>query len=259
MTEFAYLTSAQVKQLPSETLIIQPIGAIEQHGPHLPLITDALIAETIATEAVSRSDAAAQILPTLSYGTSNEHLGFAGTISLSTRTLMDVCRDLGSSVQRSGLQTLVFVNGHGGQPQLLELTARDIRVETGLRVFVVTPMRFGLPEGVAITDEAFGLHGGDLETSVMLALCPQAVDLSLARPDGQGASASFDGMKHLSLEGALPTAWLTRDLSRSGVLGDPTAADAVRGQLILDHWVSCLADTLDEISQFEFHLGGPDE
>jgi creatinine amidohydrolase len=253
---FAYLSSAQVKQLPPETLIIQPIGAVEQHGPHLPLITDALIAETVATRAVERSSASAQVLPTLAYGTSNEHLGFSGTISMSARTLIDVALDVGRSVHRSGLQTLVFVNGHGGQPQLLELTARDIRAETGLRVFVITVGRLGLPAGVTAVDASFGYHGGDVETSVMLALCPEAVDMSLAAPDGLAARDAFSGMDFLTLEGAVPTAWLTRDLSDSGVLGDPRSADAERGAQIVEHWVTSLAGAFDEIARFEFRPVG---
>jgi creatinine amidohydrolase len=253
--KFAYLSSEQVKQLPPETLIIQPIGAIEQHGPHLPLVTDALIAETVAARAMELSQTPAWLLPTLAYGTSNEHLGFSGTVSLSTKTLMNVCLDVGRSLHRSGLQTLVFVNGHGGQPQLLELTARDIRAETGIKVFVITVGRLGLPAGVTISDESFGYHGGDLETSVMLALCPEAVDMSLAQPDGLAARDAFAGMDFLTLEGAVPTAWLTRDLSDSGVLGDPRSADAGRGAQIVDHWASSLAGAFDEIARFEFRPG----
>jgi creatinine amidohydrolase len=252
VNRFAYLSSTQVQELAPETLIIQPIGAIEQHGPHLPLVTDALIAETVATRAMERSGAPAWLLPTLSYGTSGEHLGFTGTISLSTKTLMNVCLDVGRSVQRSGLQTLVFVNGHGGQPQLLELTARDIRAETGLRVFVITVGRLGLPPDVSIADEAFGYHGGDVETSVMLSLCPEAVDMTLVQPDWLAARDAFAGMDFLTLEGAVPTAWLTRDLSDSGVLGDPRSADADRGAQIIEHWVASLAGAFDEIARFDF-------
>ena len=139
---------------------IQPIGAVEQHGPHLPLVTDALIAEAVAAAAAGRCDGPGHwLLPTLSYGRSTEHLGRAGTIALSAPTLLAVCLDLGRSLAASGVRKLVFVNGHGGQPSLLDVVARDIRDQFGLGVFSVMLSRFGFPEGLTDPDP-FGIHGG---------------------------------------------------------------------------------------------------
>jgi creatinine amidohydrolase/Fe(II)-dependent formamide hydrolase-like protein len=232
---------------------IQPIGAVEQHGPHLPLITDAMLAESVARAAVGRltPGVGAWVLPTLCYGKSTEHLGRPGTVSLSTSTLLAVCMDIGESIARSGVRKLVFVNGHGGQPSLLDVVARDIRHAFGLNVHPVTLGRLQLPGDLRNLDPG-DLHGGFLETSVMLALAPHLVHMDRARADGTAAAGIFRTLRHLSLEGPVPTAWLTDDLSGSGVVGDPTQADAKAGALIAEHWSSQLAEIIVEVSEFEF-------
>lgn len=232
---------------------IQPIGAIEQHGPHLPLITDALTAESIAHAAAGRLGAAAAqwVLPTLSYGRSTEHLGRAGTIALSAATLTAVCLDLGRSLAASGVGKLVFVNGHGGQPSLLDVVARDIRHTYGLQVFSIMPSRFGLPADVPDPDP-FGIHGGYLETSLVLALRPELVHMERAVADGLATGELYARQRHLTLEGIVPTAWLIDDVSASGVVGDPTGASADVGGRLAAHWSTLLAEALEEISRFSF-------
>lgn len=248
----ADLTTVEVSALGPNAVAVQPIGAIEQHGPHLPLVTDALIADRITSSALARTSCPAVTLPLLSYGKSTEHRSFPGTIALSTETLLAVCRDIGRSVADTRIGSLVFVNGHGGQPHLLELVARDIRAETGLKVFVITPMRFGAPAGTALGDEAYGIHAGELETSVMLHLAPELVHIDQAVPGGRTVGSLFAGFEHLTLEGALPTAWLTADLSANGVLGDPRTASAATGAAVVEHWVDALATALGEIARFDF-------
>src|SRR4051794_21318213 len=251
----AHLSTADVEAIDrSDAVLVQPIGAIEQHGPHLPLITDALTAERISDLAVSGLAPGSNVwqLPTISYGKSTEHLGRAGTVAMSAATLMGVCLDLGDSLAAAGFRKLVFVNGHGGQPSLLDVVARDIRVRTGLEVFPLMPSRLGLPEGVEAVDEGYGIHGGQIETSIVWALAPELVQMEHARKDGVAAAAVFAGAKHLTLEGAVPTAWVTDDLSVSGVLGDPTAASRELGQQIVDHQVRILREVLLEIRDFAF-------
>ena len=231
---------------------IQPIGAVEQHGPHLPLVTDALIAEEVAAAAAGRCAGPGHwLLPTLSYGRSTEHLGRAGTIALSAATLLAVCLDLGHSLAASGVRKLVFVNGHGGQPSLLDVVARDIRNQCGLEVFSVMPARFGLPEDVKDPDP-FGIHGGFVETSAVLALRPDLVHLDLAAPGGLELGELYRGYRHLTLEGAVPTAWLIDDVSASGVVGDPAGASAEAGAAVVERWTSALAEALAEIATFTF-------
>jgi len=251
----ANLTTDEVAALdPATAVIVQPIGAIEQHGPHLPIVTDALVAERMTSLAIEGLAPGCNIwqLPTLSYGKSTEHLGRAGTVALSATTLMAVCLDLGRSLAASGFKKLVFVNGHGGQPGLLDVVARDIRVETGLEVFPMMPGRLGLPEGVEPVDPDYGIHGGQIETSIVWALEPSLVKMHLAVRDGDAAGSIFAGYAHLTLEGAVPTAWVTDDLSATGVLGDPTAATLELGQAIVAHQVAALREVLLEIQTFAF-------
>lgn len=252
---FAHMTTEEVAALdPATAVIVQPIGAIEQHGPHLPLVTDALIAERMTEHAITLLGSGSNVwqLPTISYGKSTEHLGRAGTVAMSASTLIAVCLDLGRSLAASGFRKLVFVNGHGGQPGLLDLVARDIRVETGLEVFPMMPGQLGLPEGVELTDDDYGIHGGQLETSIVWALEPSLVHMDRALRDGTAARSIFDGMKHLSLEGAVSTAWITDDLSTSGVIGDPTTASLELGRAIVEHQVAGLAEVLLEVQSFAF-------
>jgi creatinine amidohydrolase len=251
----AHLSTEAIAALDTtDAVIVQPIGAIEQHGAHLPVITDALVAERMSDLAISSLPEGSNVwqLPTLSYGKSTEHLGRAGTVALSASTLIAVCLDLGRSLAASGFRKLVFVNGHGGPPGLLDMVSRDIRVESGLEVFPLMPGRLGLPDGVEAADPAWDLHGGQIETSVMLELAPDLVDMSVAVRDGDAAGAMYAGFRHLTLEGPVPTAWVTDDLSRSGVIGDATLATAEIGAAVVAHQVHALAEALLEIRAFSF-------
>jgi creatinine amidohydrolase len=251
---WAELTTEDVAGLPKDrTVAVQPIGAVEQHGPHLPLITDALTAEAIARTAVEGlgPDSGVWVLPTLHYGKSTEHLGRAGTIAMSTATLNSVCMDLGESLAASGVRKLVFVNGHGGQPSLLDVAARDIRHRFGLEVFSIMPSRFGLPDGVEDPDP-FGIHGGYVETSLVLGIAPGLVRMDKAIADGLVVGELYAKQRHLTLEGVVPTAWLIDDVSASGVVGDPAGASAETGRLLLEHWSGLLGEALIEVQAFAF-------
>lgn len=251
---WAELTTEDVQGLAKDSaVVIQPIGAVEQHGAHLPLVTDALTAEVIARTAVEKLGGGCNmwVLPTLHYGKSTEHLGRAGTIAMSTATLQAVCLDLGESLARSGVRKLVFVNGHGGQPSLLDVVARDIRYRFGLEVFSVMPSRFPPPDGFEDPDP-FGIHGGFVETSVMLAIAPELVRLDKAVADGLRVGGLYRAQRHLTLEGVVPTAWLIDDVSASGVVGDPAGAGPETGKVLVDHWTTQLAEALSEVQAFSF-------
>jgi creatinine amidohydrolase len=251
------LTTEEVALLDkSSALVVLPMGAIEQHGPHLPCDTDILVAQAVVDRTVAATASSVDLwtLPPLAYGKSNEHLDFPGTVSLATETLLAVCRDLANSVARSGFRKLAFVNGHGGQPQLLEVVARDIREITSLEVFPIFLYRLGIPEGI-IDDHhaAFDLHGGVIETSMVLALDPGAVRLDrLDSAVDERARELSERHRRLSLEGALPTTWLTKDVSTTGVIGDPRGASAEWGERIVGLWVESLAAAFEEICGFAF-------
>ncbi|GAA1705531.1 creatininase family protein [Microbacterium sediminicola] len=254
VTFLAELSTNDAAALSPETVIVQPIGAIEQHGAHLPLVTDALVAEALSRRAAARSAVDVSILPTLSYGRSIEHRGWAGTISMSSETLLAVCRDVGRSVAASGFTKLVFVNGHGGQPSLLDVVARDIRAETGLQVFSIMPARLGMPEDLVVPDDEYGYHGGHVETSIMLALAPELVRMECAEAGGIGVAREFGRFQHLTLEGVVPSAWLTDDVTHNGILGDPTTASREVGDVLVDVWSTRLAEAFGEIAGFRYPL-----
>ncbi|MGA7802650.1 MAG: creatininase family protein [Gammaproteobacteria bacterium] len=250
-----YLTAAQVAALPAReaTVVIQPVAAVEQHGAHLPIVTDAAIAEGVVGAALERLDdnVPAFALPPLFYGKSNEHFHFPGTITLTAQTLLQVLMEVGASVYRSGFRKLIFANAHGGQPQLVQVAARDLHLEHA--DFQLFPLGiWSVPnEAMALIPEpecSTGIHGGDAETSLMLALLQEQVQFAEARAETPPALP--DGAL-LSVEGARPFAWVTRDLSASGVVGDPTGATVEKGRALLDGLASGWAQVIGEVHRFE--------
>lgn len=247
---FPYLTWAEIAEMTDKenTVIIQPIGAIEQHGPHLPLIVDAAIATAITGKALEKLDRTipAYALSTLYYGKSNEHWHFPGTITLTSKTLMSVLMEVGESIYRAGFRKLVFLNAHGGQPQILDMVARDLHQQyEDLMVFPLFAWRVShiAKELFSPEELELGIHAGDIETSVMLSILPEVVRREKAvREFPQGLPSD----SVLSMEGKLPFAWVTRDLSISGVLGDATVATEDKGtrllESVVDSWVKAIAD-----------------
>lgn len=247
---FPYLTWTEIQAMPnkSNVVLLQPIGAIEQHGPHLPLIVDAAIATAVVGKALTALESAipAYALPPLYYGKSNEHWHFPGTITLSAQTLMSLLTDIGESVYRAGFRKLALVNAHGGQPQIMEIVARDLHQRhADLMVFPLFVWRAPHCAGDLLSEreQALGIHAGDAETSVMLSLLPDQVQMDKAvteYPQGLPEDTL------LSMEGSLPFAWVTRDLTQSGVLGDPTVATVEKGdrllQSVVESWVQVIRD-----------------
>lgn len=211
--------------------VLWPFGSTEQHGPHLPLCTDALFADRLADAVLERLDPELPIwrLPVQSLGFSPEHLGFAGTLSLPAGLLIDLVVAVGRDLEAAGFDRLVLFNGHGGQVALLEVAARQLRAGCP-RLAVMPCLLWRGPERIAELisppERLQGLHAGEAETSLMLHLAPELVGPE--RPvDGGGGPAPPAGW---SLEGEAPCAWLTADISASGVIGDARGASARLGQ-----------------------------
>lgn len=248
---FAYLTWKQVDALPREsTLLVLPTAAIEQHGHHLPLATDTLINNLLLGHALAKLPANLPVyaLPPVHYGKSNEHIGFAGTLSVSATTFMAVLRDLGASLASAKFQKVVLYNTHGGNASLIDVMARDLRAEFGLRTFALHGSGGVGFEGLSEQERAYGFHAGEVETALLLAALPQLVDRSaytvnyvadLAKPEllrPENAPATF--------------AWLTRDLAASGVMGDPRPATAENGMRWLDEAATRLANALEAMARY---------
>lgn len=253
MTRYlTHLTSPEIAALDKdEGVVILPIGAVEQHGAHLPVLTDTLIATSTldATLAVLPDDVKAWALPPMNYGKSNEHINYPGTITLSASTLMAVLHDIAASVARAGFRRLAFLNGHGGNMPLLNTIARDLRVETGLMCFNIHGFQHDeLPFEMSAKEIKYGLHGGEKETSLILATHPELVKMELAAtsyPDFPETDTP------LFFFGPVNTAWLADDWSDTGIFGDATLGTVEKGQALLAASVESLVRLFSVLSTFE--------
>jgi creatinine amidohydrolase len=239
--------------LTERSVLVQPIGAIEHHGPHLPLRTDALVAEAVTTAAVQRAAAGGLDvwqLPTLSVSKSDEHAWAPGTLWLSADTLLDVLRDLGRAVSATPAKKLVFVNGHGGNVALLQVVNRELRRRYGLQPFT---MPAGLQQaGRGVDGEpderGFGIHAGWAETSLVLHLAPE-----LVHPEEYAGNVpdALAGFRHLGFNGRPVTfGWLSNDFGPTGVIGDPTGASAEAGARLFENGVAFVAEALAEVDRY---------
>lgn len=252
---FPYLTWKEIEQMPDKenVVIIQPIGAIEQHGHHLPVAVDSAISLGVIGKALDQlnPEIPAYALPCLYYGKSNEHCGFPGTITLSASTLLSVIKEMAVSVYNSGFRKLILMNSHGGQPQIMEIAARDVHHEHP--DFTVFPLfTWRVPHCVSdlltAQEREYGIHGGDAETSIMLSLLPDQVQMELAvreYPQGLPTDSLLD------MEGKLPFSWLTKELSRSGVMGDATVATKEKGDRILQSVATGWVQVIQDIYKFQ--------
>jgi len=253
LREFGSLRGPQVtQQLTSSSVLVLPIGAIEQHGPHLPLNTDLEIAEAVSRSAVERVGERLDcwLLPALAVSKSNEHAWSAGTLWLSTRTMLSVLEDIGRSVATTPAKKLVFVNGHGGNSSLLSGANRELRLKYGLQTFLTHPHMPADQGGTSSASEmGMGVHGGDDETSVMLHLRPELVDMSLAV---RRVPEKLASNKHVRFGGSVSFGWLSNDFHADGHIGDPTRATAERGMALFEGAVDGLCAAREEIRDFEF-------
>ncbi|CAN5463099.1 creatininase family protein [soil metagenome] len=239
----------------AQTVAVLPVAAIEQHGPHLPLSVDTTLVEGLIISSFPHIPPGVNVLflPTQQVGKSNEHSAFPGTLTLSAETLMRVWMELGECVARAGIKKLVLFNAHGGQVSLMDIVARDLRVRHGLLVYSVN--WFNLPLGDAVDglfsadEHRFGIHGGDVETSMMLALRPQWVDMAQAR-DFKSSSQERAGKYPLLGNGkSAKLGWQMQDYNPQGAAGNAAAATAVKGRAVVEAAAQKLGQLLHEVSQ----------
>jgi creatinine amidohydrolase len=235
-----------------DSILLLPIGAVEQHGPHLPLAVDHVIAHETAVAVADTCGEELDVwqLPTLSVSKSNEHAWSPGTLWYSAETLMSILRDLGRSLATTGAERLVLLNGHGGNTTLLNTALRELRLQYGFKTFLVHPSVPPAYGGTSTADElGMGIHGGRNETSVFMHLRPELVDLSRAERKVPEALA---GNKHVKFGGSVMFGWLSNDFDPEGYIGDPTGATAELGKELFEANVAHLADQLAEIKTFDF-------
>ena len=235
-----------------DSILLLPIGAIEQHGPHLPLSVDAVIANEVATAVVQECGEELDVwqLPTMSISKSNEHAWSPGTLYFSPETMLAILRDIGRSVASTGAERLVLLNGHGGNTTHLGTVLRELRLEFGLKTFLMHPSLPPAYGGTSTAEElGMGIHGGRNETSVFMHLQPDLVDLSLAERKVPEALAEN---KHVKFGGSVSFGWLSNDFDPEGYIGDPTGASAELGKELFDQAVGGLCEAMAEVKTFDF-------
>ncbi|MCV6585952.1 MAG: creatininase family protein [Marinibacterium sp.] len=220
----------------ARTIAILPVAAIEQHGPHLPLGTDLMINEGMLAR-LRRDlpdDLDIRILPVQAIGKSNEHLFAPGTLTLDAPTALQAWIDIGLSVARAGLRKLVVVNSHGGNLDLVSILTRELRVRADMLAVKCSWGSFGVPDGLFSPQElTHGLHGGDWETSLMLAFRPETVDMSSARDFHSSAETDL-----IPPTGPISRGWIASDLNPDGVTGEAHLATAAKGEASVAHAVA---------------------
>ncbi|NBB82504.1 MAG: creatininase family protein [Alphaproteobacteria bacterium] len=238
---------------PARTVALLPVAAIEQHGPHLPVSVDATINDGIvaAARAQIAPDVPVLQLPTQRTGKSNEHLAFPGTLTHSAATLTAMWTEIGEAVHRAGLNKLVLLNSHGGQPQIMDIVCRDLRVRFGMVAVAASWFAFGLPEGLFDAGEArWGIHAGEIETAMMRHLAPETVRMDLAEDFRSAEIDLRETTETLGFTGGIAMAWQSQDLHPSGAVGNAAAADAERGRQVVDFAGAKLATLLGEVSAY---------
>ncbi|MBA4114572.1 MAG: creatininase, partial [Verminephrobacter sp.] len=248
--DFAHL---QASPLAAQAVAVLPVAAIEQHGPHLPLSVDATLLQGVVDAALPRLPAGlpALFLPPQVVGLSTEHLAYPGTLSLSPATVIALWTEIGACVARAGVQKLLLLNGHGGQVSVMDIVARELRQHHGLLVYSSSWFSLPLPGDVqalfSAQEHRFGIHAGEIETSMMLHLAPATVRMDQAR---DFRSSSQDRAERYALLGNGKSAkmgWAMQDYHPAGAVGNAAGATAEKGRAVVQAAGAQLALLLQEL------------
>ncbi len=245
-----YLSWREISALKDKenTVIVLPTGATEQHGPHLPCAVDTLICAGVVGAALHLlpDHVPAYAMSPITYGKSEEHLHFPGTMTLTGETLLATMNEIGESVYRAGFRKLLIVNGHGGQPQVMEMAAREMRLRHG--DFIVIPgFTWRVPNAagqyLSEKEKKLAMHAGHAETALIMALAPETVHMAYAVENYPPEFPS----KLLSPDGRPACAWSARDFGPSGIIGNPLDATPEQGHAILDSLAKSWAQAITEL------------
>ena len=243
----------------ANTIAVLPVAAIEQHGPHLPVSVDTVLVEGVLAAALPHlaPDLKVLFLPTQAVGFSPEHARFPGTLTLKAETVLRLWTEIGESVAAAGIKKLVLFNSHGGQVSVMDMVARDLRARLDMLVYSVSwfnlPLRDAQGQEVnalfGAEEHRFGIHAGDVETSMMLALDPVHVDMTQA---ANFRSSSQDRAEQFEILGNGKSAklgWQMQDYNPAGAVGNAAAATAEKGRTVVDAAGRGLARLLTELDQ----------
>lgn len=254
------LTTADFASLDTARAIaVLPVAATEQHGPHLPLSVDTDIVNGVVRAALPHipSPLPVLFLPTQAIGFSPEHTRFPGTLTLKADTLMRIWTELGECVAASGVKKLVLFNAHGGQVGALDLVARDLRARLGLLVYSLSWFNMplidahgkDLAELFSSEEHRFGIHAGEIETSLMLALSPERVRMAQAEYFRSSSQERAPDFPILGNGKTAKLGWQMQDYNANGAVGNARAATAEKGLAVVEAAGRSLARMLSEIDQ----------
>jgi len=235
-------------------IAVLPLGAHEQHGPHLPFETDTLIAEGIVGRLKTALPAGLSVsfLPAESVGYSLEHTDVEGTKTLSFAEAANRWLGIAEGLAKQGIRKFVMLNAHGGNSPVISVVATEARVRFAMLAVATSWTRFGVPDGVITPEEkAIGIHGGDIETSVMLALHPDKVDMAKAADFPSRQTEFTVRFRHLRAYGPHAFGWKMSDLNAEGVAGNAAAATAEKGEALITHAVKGLVELLEDVDAFD--------
>lgn len=235
---------------PDKTIAIMPTAAIEQHGPHLPVGVDTFInqgmLDTLIPKLTSKHDV--RILPVQAVGKSNEHLYAPGTLTIPADLAIRLWTEIGLSVARAGVRKMIIVNSHGGNVDVNSIVSRELRVQAGMFCVKTQWTSFGHPDGMFSDREmSYGLHGGDVETSLMLHFHPNLVDMSKAIDFSSTAETNS-----ISPIGPTSYGWIASDLNEHGVVGDASSATAEKGKAVANFQTDGMVQLLDRVAKVNF-------
>ena len=237
----------------TNVVALQPVGAVEQHGPHLPVRVDAAINEGIVKRALALmpDDLPVLVLPALPVGKSDEHISYPGTLSLNYDTLARVWTEIGESVHRAGCRRIVYFNSHGGQPQIMDIVCRELRVRFGMLAVGCSWFRtVDTSDLFDRIEREHGIHAGETETSMMLHLHRDLVDMKQAKNFVPLSVQIEQDGRMLTPEGAVNFGWQMQDLHPDGAAGNAAAADAEKGRDLVERAAKALVRLLREVSEF---------
>ncbi len=242
---------------PARTIAVLPVAATEQHGPHLPLSVDTVLADGIVAASLPHfpADLSVLFLPTQAVGLSPEHARFPGTLTLKAETVLRLWTDIGESVAAAGVRKLLLFNSHGGQVSVLDLVARDLRARLNLLVYSCSWFKLPLHDAqgqdlnalFSAEEHRFGIHGGEIETSMMLALAPARVQMAQAQNFVSTAQARARQFPILGNGRSAKLGWQTQDYHSAGAVGNAAAATAAKGEALVQAAGRALAQLLAEL------------
>ena len=238
----------------SDWIGVLPLGATEQHGPHLPFETDSLIAAGVVNRLAQKLPKKSKVtfLPIEEVGYSPEHLDYPGSKSLSYDEAISQWIDKGWLLHSHGIRKMILLNAHGGNSPLMTIVATELRVRFSMLVVATSWTRFGTPSRlISKSEKELGIHGGDIETSVMLALNPELVALEKAKKFPNFQERLSKKNKYLRAYGKHAFGWKMQDLNAQGVVGNAAKASANKGERLLDHSVEGLLQLIKEVERFD--------